>query len=152
MSKFGCICGHVIVDQTDFLPYKSHLRDDEDVQKPVELLADALAQFWDARQQGRQDDFIRELEMQRGEPAQFAEYSARELQGKPLSEVFYNLIDPFWNNYDRTIYECEQCGRLWLPLGNDYRNLRWVSYLPETDERHVLWSQHNHNPYGDLDE
>lgn len=153
MSKLGCICGHIIVDTTDFLPYKSNLRDDEDTQKPIELLADILARFWDARAEGRQDDFIREFEMQCGESAKGAEFEVRWLQGKPLSEVLYSLIFPFWSNYDRIIYECEQCGRLWVELGgNSASRRRWVSYLPETEERHVLWSQHNHNPYGYHDE
>ncbi|HKV84584.1 MAG TPA: hypothetical protein VJN88_08510, partial [Ktedonobacterales bacterium] len=127
------------------------LREDEDVQKPIELLADVLVRFLDARQRGQQDEFIREFEMQCGEEGHSAEFWVRQLQGKPLSEVFFSLIFPFWNNYDRDVYECERCGRLWLPLGKP-RNRRWVSYLPESDERHVLWSQHNHNPYGYLDE
>ncbi len=30
MSKLRCLCGHVIVDQTDYLPYKAYFIADED--------------------------------------------------------------------------------------------------------------------------
>ena len=152
MSKFGCVCGYTIVDQTDNLPYKAHIREDEDTQKPIELLVDVLTRLLDARQQGRQAEFIRQFELSRGAGESYAEGEANALRDNPLEEVLFHVIFPFWNNYDRPIYECEQCGRLWLQLGTNHRNIRWVSYLPEADERHVLWSQHNHNPYGDLDE
>jgi hypothetical protein len=147
VSKLGCTCGNVIRDQTDDLPYKSYIRDDEDVQKPIELLADLLSPYWDARQQGQEADFIRQVAHSRGEPDDYAESQVRRLAVKPVSEVLFQLIFPFWNNYDRAIYECEDCGRLWVEVEDHF-----VSYLPETDTRHVLWSRHNHNPYGYLDE
>jgi hypothetical protein len=148
MSKFGCTCGHTIVDQTDFLPYMAHIREDEDTQKPVELLADLLSQYWDARQQGQEADFMRHYELSRGATENWAEIVVRQLAEQSLSQVLADLIAPFWNNYDRTIYECEDCGRLWVQMEDGH----FVAYLPETDTRHVLWSRHNHNPYGYLDE
>lgn len=148
MSKFGCVCGHTIVDQTDFLPYMAHIREDEDTQKPIELLADILAQFWEARQQGQEAEFLRQFELSYGTTEEWAEHVVRELAGKSLSQVLSDLIDPFWNNYDRIIYECEDCGRLWVEMDNNH----FVSYLPETATRHVLWSRHNHNPYGSRNE
>jgi len=61
MSKLGCMCGHNISDQTDNVPYKAHIREDEDVQKPIELLADILAGYYEARQQGQGDQFVKEF-------------------------------------------------------------------------------------------
>ena len=58
--------------------------------------------------------------------------------------MLIHVIFPFWNNYDRVIYECERCGRLWV----ETKDGSFVSYLPQTDLRNVLWSHHNHNPYG----
>lgn len=147
MSKLGCVCGHVIRDQTDFLPHKAYIREDEDTQRPVELLAGILAQFWEAREQNREAEFIREFFTRRDSEG-IAELEGKRLAGKPLSEVLYSLIYPFWTNYDRTIFECEVCGRLWVQVDRT----RFVAYQPETDTRHVLWSRHNHNPYGNLDE
>ena len=39
-----------------------------------------------------------------------------------------------------TIYECQQCSRLWLQIKTN-ENV-FVSYLPETEMRGVLKSQH----------
>lgn len=58
------------------------------------------------------------------------------------------MISHFQVSYDRVIYECEACGRLWIEMDDDH----CAPYLPETDARHVLWSRRNHNPYGYLDE
>lgn len=148
MSKFGCTCGHTIKDQTDCLPYKGYIREDEDVQKPIELLAATVARYVEAREQGQEAEFIRQFEIARGEPEDAAQFVVGQLKGKSLSEIVFELIYPFWNNYDRQIYECEICGRLWVQLGDN----SYVAYQPETHERHVLWSRHNHNPYGYLDE
>ncbi len=150
MSKLGCLCGHTIRDQTDFLPYKAYIREDEDTQKPIELLADTLARYYEAREQGQEAEveFIRQFYLSRGEPEEVADSNVKYLEGKPLSTVLFDLIFPFWSNYEREIFECERCGRLKVQTE---RNL-FVSYLPETDTRHVLWSRHNHNPYGDRDE
>jgi hypothetical protein len=147
MSKLGCVCGYTIVDQTDNLPYKAYIRE-EDTQKPIELLADVLARYYEARQQGQGDEFVKEFEIGRGEPEDYAVVVAKELHDKPLREVLFNLIYPFWNNYDRKIYECERYGRLWVQIEDG----NYASYLPATDTRHVLWSRHNHNPYGSRDE
>ncbi|WP_241775545.1 hypothetical protein [Acinetobacter venetianus] len=31
MSKLGCVCGHVIVDQTNYIPYKASFITDVDL-------------------------------------------------------------------------------------------------------------------------
>jgi hypothetical protein len=149
VSKLGCRCGNVIPDHTDFLPYLSHLREDEDTQKPIEVMADVLARYCEARQQSPDAEaeviwqFIRSIKSEVD-----ANYQVRALTGKPLRNILFSLIFPVWNNYDRAIYECDQCGRLHVEVEKG----RFVSYLPETDRRHVLWSRHNHNPYGYLDD
>jgi hypothetical protein len=144
MSKFRCTCGHVIVDQTDSLPYKAHIREDEDMQKPIEMLSELLARYWDALQQGRGSEFIKDYLLSQGD-----NWGADYYPDRPMPDVLGMLIFPFWNNYDRTIYECVQCGRLWVQLdgANSY-----AAYMPESEKRHVMWSRHNHNPYGYEDE
>lgn len=149
MGKLGCICGHVMYDQTDFLPYKARILADEDTQKPIEILADLLARYVEAREQGRGAEIIREAIIREGEGEAWAEEQTPQIEKKPLHEVFFDLIFPFWNRYDRQIFECEQCGRLWVQYESERR---FVAYMPESDKRHVLWSRHNHNPYGELDE
>src|SRR5690348_11743201 len=126
MSRLGCTCGNSIPDHTDFLPYKAYIREDEDTEKPIELLADVLERFWAAREQGRLADFLRECAHSRSNGDMAAEWEVTYYQDKPLSDVLAHLIFPFWNNYDRTIYECEECGRLWIQVGRN----RFVAYLP----------------------
>lgn len=148
MSKFGCICGHVIRDQTDFLPYKARIQADEDMQKPIELLADRLSQYFEARQQGQGAEFMRQFQRFHGWSESGAEWQVQQLTDKPFSDTLVELIFDFWTDYKRVIYECEECGRLWVEMDENH----FVPYLPETDRRHVLWSRRNHNPYGSLDE
>ncbi len=147
MSKLGCRCGHVIVDQTDALPYKAYIREDKDVQEPIELMARALAQFFEVRGQEEESRFIHEF-ISRHEDPVWADFEVKSLKGKPLAEVLFSLIFPIWNRYDRMIFECEACGRLWVGLeGNN-----WVSYLPETATRSVLWLHRNDSPHSERDE
>ena len=129
-----------------FLPYKAHIREDEDVQKPIELLSDLLARYVEALQQGSGAAFVKDYFLTQGD-----NWSAGYYPARPLPEILGALMFPFWNNYDRTIFECEQCGRLWVETDAPSPQRPFVAYLPETEMRHVLWSQHNHNPYGDGD-
>ena len=146
--KFGCTCGHGIVDQTDFLPYKARILADEDTEKPVNQLADALAQYWEAREQGRETEFIRAFWRSHGFTERGAEYYAKRLADKPLATVLSELMSPFWSNYDRAIYECEECGRLWVQADRN----QYVSYQPETDTRHILRAWNHDDPYAPIDE
>jgi hypothetical protein len=148
MSKLGCVCRHAISDQTDCLPDKAYLREDEDVEKPIELLADVFAQCWEACKEGREAEFIRHVGRSHAEPEDYTTWQANELQDKPMSQVLFHLINPCWYNYDRKIYECERCGHLWVEI----KDGTFVSYRPATDTHHVLWSRHNHNLCGYLDD
>jgi len=151
MSSLWCKCGNRIADTTDFLPYKAHIRADEDTEKPIELLVDSLERFWEAREHGQQDDFLRHWDLSRGEDATTAEWDVEYYRDKPLASVLYHLIYSVWNQYERTIYECDECGRLWVELEPRESN-HYAPYLPETEARHLLWSPHDHNPYGLLKE
>lgn len=77
-----------------------------------------------------------------------ADSIVEELASKPLQDVLEYLIFTFWTSYDRFIYECESCGRLWLETDA----IHYAPYLPETDERHLLRSRRHHNPSNDVDE
>ena len=58
MSKLGCICGHVIRDQTDFIPYKARfIRDQDD--ESYHAYIDDIAAFIDAIKANKRDQWIR---------------------------------------------------------------------------------------------
>ncbi len=52
MSRMRCVCGHSIVDITDFLPYKARILTNEDTDRPRQLLARAIIDLLEARRQG----------------------------------------------------------------------------------------------------
>ncbi|WP_377157845.1 hypothetical protein ACFJIX_03745 [Roseateles sp. UC29_93] len=81
--KFACSCGHVIVDQTDFLPYKAYLIADQD----WEDHCDSFEVAWESRRM-----------------------------------------------LDRTCYQCEQCGRLWI----DDAGGQLQSFMPESPAGHRI--------------
>lgn len=147
MSFLRCICGHTIRDQTDFLAYKAYIRADEDTEKPIEVLRGLLAQLWNAQQQHQQAEAIREFYLRMGTSDSFAGRCANELANLPPPKVVATLVDAYWNDYRRTVYECEECGRLWVETETNH----FASYLPETDTRHVLWSRLNYNRNGNQD-
>jgi hypothetical protein len=145
MSKLGCVCGHTIRDQTDFLPYKARILADEDTEKPTEILSTALVDCLDAQREGRLRAFLIDFMVRYDgdTPETATSWVDHIVHLDNLRDVFEHMLVPFWHNYDRTIYECERCGRLWVELPNG----KFVSYTPETDVRGVLTSSQHHPPY-----
>ena len=113
----------------------------------MDQLADILLQYLEERQQGREAEFLRQFWLADGWTEKGAEVYAQKLVGKPVSTVFFNLMMPFWNNYQRIMYECEACGRLWVETNTG----AFAPYLPETETPHILWSRDHHLPTGRVD-
>lgn len=148
MTKMRCSCGHVIRDNTDHLPYKAYFHPDEDTYISHDVMTDTLAEYIAARARNQEVEFLRDLDIKRGEDPYRATWRANSLAGAPLPEVIGNLLGAFYEDYERTIYECESCGRLLVQTEGN----RYESYLPETDARHVLRSRRHHDPSSNPDE
>lgn len=125
MSHFACLCGHVIRDQTDNLPYKAAYYADQDGdavwQRIIENAISAVKMGWPALLAKAQ-----------------AEYPSLTHADDEVEWFISGLVIGPELETRRLMYECEQCGRLWLhpkPNTNEY-----VSYLPETNARGVLSS------------
>lgn len=128
MSFFRCRCGHIITDSTDRLPYKAYVRVDADGHDPVAALARMLGDFIEARSHGEQRAFLSTI------------YSPKWVDivdQKDLVAIFDDLIDEFWYRFERCLYECEECGRIWIQRDDDI----FVPYLSETDVRSILASR-----------
>lgn len=114
MSKLGCKCGHVITDQTDSLPYKaSLLRDEVD------------NEFW--------DEVHRELKplVKAAESEDNAVIASAFGELSPWLSAAENLQDRISSLYTHrmsTVYECQNCGRLWV---QQHDHGRFFSYVPE---------------------
>lgn len=130
MSKLRCRCGHIIRDQTDNLPYKAFFVPDEDADVDMDAVVTQLAQFMAARERGDQGSFIRE------------HLGGAWPDDENPETILYILLTGVIMRSGRLIYECESCGRLWIQKHAEYDKNIFASYLPESDERGVLRSQH----------
>ncbi len=131
MSKIKCLCGHIIVDQTDYLPYKAQFFADEDDELAWERFIVICADFVRAREAGKQNEFIEE---------KFGEGYPKDLT---LEDIINDSLAGMRAVFGHNLYECEHCGRIWIePASLKGKNRkRLVSYLPENAERGVLSSK-----------
>ncbi|MGH2502310.1 MAG: hypothetical protein ACRDID_07315 [Ktedonobacterales bacterium] len=151
MSSMQCWCGHIISDRTDNLPYKARLGPDEEPFAPASKVAEEIAHYVEAREHNRQVEYLFEHVFQPVYDEHYlnlAQSEAERFAREPLSRAFTLLLSHSWGGVGgRLVYECEECGRLWVESGDHY-----VSYAPETDTRHVLRSRYfgdgGDNPIG----
>lgn len=131
MSKFICLCGHRIVDQTDHLPYKAQFFADEDTDASWEQFILFCAELFWASMGGRQKEFLVE---------RFGEEYSQDLT---LEDIISDSLGGMRAVFGQVLYECEQCGRLWVEPASLKRKeiYRLVSYFPESEERGVLSSR-----------
>ncbi len=127
MSKLKCLCGHIIVDQSFDLPYKAQFFSDEDYAASYEKFIAFCTNFIQAREEGRQEEFIAD-HFGEGYPTNW-----------DISEIIDLMLGGMRAVFGHTMYECEQCGRLWIQP--DPEKDHYVCYLPETETRGVLRSR-----------
>ena len=136
MSKFSCTCGHIIRDQADNLPYKGQVLKDQDWEAFCGGTADALTEYLAGVRSGDLAEFERKWPF---------------LRGKTDEHVAWALLGWFWRRFSVDVYECEQCGRLWVQAGS--ASQRFVPFVPEEPSAgQVLPSEHSRvgsSPAGD---
>ena len=121
--KFLCECGHVIRDQTDYLPYKGWVMRDKLDEAFYDAATQSIADFLNACVQGTRDEWLTE---------QFGSEYPRESD----EAVIYDLMSTAEIRYSLHIYQCEACGRLWLT--DRHNPSRMLSFVPEDGRRDVL--------------
>src|ERR1700737_3712388 len=102
MSKLLCLCGHVIVDQTDSLPYKAHFIADEDEENFFQLSVSAMEKIVTAWKQGKLSELFGD---------KFVEVYSKD---SGLGDFFNDVLAAGYFESSRVLYECEQCGRIWI--------------------------------------
>src|SRR5262245_50232017 len=102
MSKLGCTCGHVIRDQTDFLPYKGRLLRDYDLEAVYDAIERECEALIAAVVVGDRESWLRR---------HFLEMYPRDL---PNGAVFHDFVCGLLREFMDDVYECEACGRLWV--------------------------------------
>ena len=133
MSKLGCTCGHLIRDQTDFLPYKGRILrdyDDEAVHDAVERESEALIAAVIA---GDRESWLRR------------HFREGYLRDQSNGSVFSNFVSGLLREFFDDGYECEACGRLHVQrpgTDNDF-----AVFVPEGGKvERVLRSPRDHRP------
>lgn len=130
MSKLGCVCGHIIIDQTDSLSYKAEIFKDQDHEH-----------FWDSVIK-EAENLIKAI----GDGDREAWLTRHFLEGYPRSlehgAVFHDFLTSMVLHYFVKAYECENCGRLWIQT-NTSEN-RFVSFVPDSGQfEGILKSEHS---------
>jgi hypothetical protein len=126
MSKLGCTCGHTIRDQTDCIPYKALCYSDEDTPvyfEAIETITDLI--------QAREDHMIEQSFSPQSE-------QQRRKERMNLTREITRILGYYRGGHLRDVFECENCGRLWLQVNP--RENTFVSYLPEGHTRGVFRS------------
>ena len=122
--KLRCTCGHVIVDQTDDLPYKAVVTPHKVEFAIAQRAAHDIALLIDACMQGQRDAFVAERFGPDYPPDLTNESIVLDLMHAPALGQVLNM------------YQCPECGRLLLDDRN--RPSHVLSFAPEHDVRDAL--------------
>jgi hypothetical protein len=87
-----------------------------------------IAEFIQAKELGRRDAFLQKI---------FGEAYPRDLDDLSILWDLVSSLDTF----RRVIFECENCGRVWIQKHRELDHNIYASYWPESDVRGVLKSQ-----------
>lgn len=119
--RFLCNCGHLIVDQTDDLPYKARVSRDKLEWNGQQAFAQTAAAYLDACLKGQ-----RELWLQ-------------ERYGGSIAltdeQVFLDLLSSV-NEHYLGLYQCPKCSRLWLQNRHDLSG--FLGFAPEDGKTGAL--------------
>jgi hypothetical protein len=121
MSKFGCKCGHLILDRTDDLPYKGTVLPDKDSFPFYDRCSEQVIGYINALRDGKRD-----------------EWSKGYYQGFSDYDVILALIQMEYVRRKRDIYQCENGGRIHIQeAGSEH----FLSFSPDDENwRDILKS------------
>lgn len=122
-----CLCGYIISDQTDDLPYKAEFFADEDYAGSYGGIIRFITEFIQTEQQGERNAFLAKY------------FGEKYPQNVAVSSIVSDILASIRVAFGHTVYECENCGRLWIQLIPEKDS--YVSYIPEAEARGVLRSQ-----------
>ncbi len=117
MSKLGCVCGHVIRDNTTNIPYKAIFLRDQDW-KSYTNYRDDIDSFLEALRNGSREKWISDY---------FSKSYPTDLSD---SSIIDDIISNHQTEYEGDLYQCENCGRIKIQVQD--KNL-FASFIPEDD-------------------
>src|SRR4030095_15139643 len=118
MSKLGCVCGHVITDQTDKIPYKAKFIRDQDSEEYSHKYTDNLSSFIEAIKDGRRNEWVKNY---------FSETYPTNISD---SSIVLDIVSRQDMIFESDLYQCDNCGRIKVQVQD--KNL-YASFIPEDD-------------------
>jgi len=115
MSKLGCVCGHVIRDNTMNIPYKAMFLRDQDWDSYTNYRVD-IDSFLEAIKNGSREKWISDY---------FSKSYPTDLSN---STIIDDIISNHQTEYEGELYQCEKCGRIKIQVQD--KNL-FASFFPE---------------------
>lgn len=129
MSKLKCNCGHTIVDQTNDIPYKGHILPDTLVDKVSDSIIDSIDRLADATNSNRRMDWIKENFSVPPYPTDIKD-----------SGMIFDLISSKLVEIKQDIYECENCGRIAIEIG---QTNQFKFFSPDTKDNEGILNGKN---------
>ena len=118
MSKLGCICGHTIRDQTDFIPYKASFIRDQDIESHSSYI-EVIDSFIKALKTGKRVQWLKNY------------FSADYPIDLSDANIISDIVSQYDLNFQGTLYQCENCGRVKIQIQNTNH---FASFTPEDDD------------------
>jgi len=120
MSKLKCKCGHIITDVTDSIPYKGYILPDTKWEDVSSALTDNIDTFIDAIQSNQRLDWIKKHFSVPPYPTDLKD-----------SSIIYDSISNTLLEAKQDIFECENCGRIAIEVG---QTNHFKFFSPDTDD------------------
>jgi hypothetical protein len=118
MAKVRCMCGHIIVDQTDNIPYKGYILPDVHVDKVSDNMTSNIDSLIDATKKGERLEWIENHFKVPPYPTDLKE-----------SSMIYDSLS--LNEVVQEIFECQNCGRIAIEIG---QTNMFKFFKPESDD------------------
>lgn len=119
MSKFACHCGNTISDSTYPSATEGFVIREQDQESLEEKVAQSIAAFISAVQNGKRDEWIGEF------------FPTLDPAGQDNASLIGDMITLLSAEKQLSLCECSQCGRLYVQKG--YGLNSYQGYLPIED-------------------
>ena len=107
------MCGHTIRDQSDSIPYKRNILPD----KFYNNFFDKILSLVETLKKAYEDESLHE----------WVRIHHPNYGVDNIPTVFHDILHALFLDYEKNIYQCEKCGRIWLETEKN----KYVSFKPE---------------------
>ncbi len=130
MSRFLCTCGHVIRDQTDYLPYKGEIIRDQHGFEFDNYIRETLVEYMQASRDGRRDAWLKEF---------FGDLydNAKDYDDSYVVDIVIGRAQ--LKAELLPIYQCQECARLYvLHRAEGKEEAEYLEFAPAGHNAQVL--------------